>query len=319
MKFNLFILAVAALFIISLMPGCGKSEIIDYDEVNQVWEQQIVLVDTYFKAVESSDNAEGIIKAMGAFSKNIDTLAPRFNAILEKYAAFKTKIDKEKADEGQLSPELREKEIGIAKMVATLVFTENLANIKMSRYVEDTNVEAAKKKLLDTIKNIKLEASLKNEEICKEHVNKIARGDITGSAKVEGFFKRLRRANISAKFKITMRNMLFVSTGVARYVMEKGKAPEVSELSQLKTYENFVPAYLKVIPLEDAWGNYLYYKADGKNYWLGSAATDSKFNGFQQQGAYEDFTTRNIVLYNGKFIYAPKAAPEKQQAPPAAK
>lgn len=116
-------------------------------------------------------------------------------------------------------------------------------------------------------------------------------------------------ASQKAKQNATMADMKTIATAIDMYIVDKMVAPQGNSIAEIRV--QLEPAYIRQLPLKDAWGNDFAYGI-GKNktdYYLGSGGRDGIFNGFDQNGMYSilnvnDFD-HDIVLRNGDFVYHP--------------
>ncbi len=316
MKRNALFLFLIFVLIAGLLisTGCKKREEIEYDWVNELWEQQIVQIDTYISNMEKAKDAEETAAAIDTFTQDLDEIIPRFNVLFDKYPAFKEKIKKERAEQGKLTSETRKNEEAMAKLIAVGLFTETIVKMRMRKFKDRPVVVEARQRLIEIQKKMKLDDSFKKDVEAGDQYSKLVAGQMTGSPKVEEFFKKLRRASVTSRLKITMRNIFLLGRAIEAFKSDYTYAPKVTELDQLKTYADFVPKYIKELPLEDGWGNYLYYKEEGANYWIGSAGSDGNFLGFAQKGFYTEFEGTDVIYSNGRFICAPKMGKASKKA-----
>lgn len=305
MKINVLLLISILIAGLLVSTGCGGRDEIKYDQVNELWEQQIVQIDIYISSMEKLKNAEEAAAAIDTFARNLDEIIPRFNELFEKYPAFKVKVEKERAEQTKPSQEILKKEEAMAKLIAVGLFTETIVKMKVSKFKDRPVVVKARQRLIEIQRKMKLYDSLKNEVEAGYQYSKLVVGQMTGSPMVEKFFKKLRRASVTSRLKITMRNIFLLGRAIEAFKSDYPYAPKVKELDQLENYADFVPKYIKELPLEDGWGNYLYYKAEGADYWIGSAGSDGNFLGFAQKGFYIDFEGNDVIYSNGGFICAP--------------
>ncbi len=122
----------------------------------------------------------------------------------------------------------------------------------------------------------------------------------------------LLTAQAKGKQKATMGDLKMISVAVAMYIEDKGYAPKVKTMAELKTA--LEPFYIKKLPMKDAWGHDLLYiqgiagKADA--YCIASSGRDGVFAGFEQAGFYPvtamDHFNQDIILCSGVFTYGPK-------------
>ncbi|UCH97356.1 MAG: type II secretion system protein GspG [Candidatus Aminicenantes bacterium] len=114
------------------------------------------------------------------------------------------------------------------------------------------------------------------------------------------------------KQKATMVDMKTISNAIESYITDNDKAPEGKTLAEIK--DQLQPFYIKVLPLEDAWGNeFHYYHGTGDKkavYAIGSGGRDGIFNGWDQTGFYVLTEIKHfgndIIIANGRFTYGPK-------------
>lgn len=294
---------------IVLIFGCGSKDGIDTDDVNELWEKQILEIETLITQLEQAKHTQQITDAVTAFTRDLEKNIPRFNELYAKYPAFKERVQKQEAKGEELSTDTREKKDAMIKLIAVGLFTENIGKIQAQKYKDQGEMEEALKKLAEVQSMLYLDETLRNEPEVGVQYNNLVGGRMTGSPKVQPFFEKLHMAGLTSMLKMTIRNMIVMGKAIKAYITDKGYAPKVAELDQLKTYEDFIPKYIKdekSLPLEDAWGNYLYYKAEGSNYWIGSAGSDGKFRGFAQKGSYTEMEGKDVILSNDRFIYFPQ-------------
>lgn len=314
-KRNSLRLIVALIIGFLLCPGCGKKDDIDYEQANTLWEQQIILIDNYISEVEGSTKPEITVKAMDTFARGLDNLVPPLNELFVKYPAFKAKINKETEKSTSLNGETQKKQEIMLKLFAVGLFTESLVKMKENQLKAIPEMDAAQKRLLAVYEKLKLDNSLKTETGVTDVYNRLVQGEITGNKnpKVEKFFEKLRKAGITSRLKITMRNMYILGLAIESFKADYFYVPDIVDVDQLKTYGDFVSKYLsryikagQPLPLDDGWGNYFYYKSADRDYWIGSGGSDGYFSGFDQKGMYTDLERSDVIYSNGKFIYFPQ-------------
>jgi len=294
---------------ILLVPGCGSKDGIDTDDVNELWENQILGIETLITQLEQAKHTQQVTDAVTAFTRDMEKYIPRFNELYAKYPAFKERVQKQEAEGGELSADTREKKEAMIKLIAVGLFSENIGKIQAQKYKDQADMQEALQKLAEVQSTLYLDETLRNEPEVGVQYNNLVGGQMTGSPKVRPFFEKLRMAGLTSMLKMTIRDMIVMGKAIKTFITDKGYAPKVTELDQLKTYEDFIPRYIKdekSLPLEDAWGNYLYYKAEGSNYWLGSAGSDGEFRGFAQKGSYTEMEGKDVILSNDRFIYFPQ-------------
>jgi hypothetical protein len=116
------------------------------------------------------------------------------------------------------------------------------------------------------------------------------------------------------KLKATMSDMKTIGLVVKSYSEDLGHAPKADTIKAFAGMTQ--PFYIRTCPLEDGWGNRLLYKFDKKNpmsYWVASAGSDGKFDGFDQKGTWDPAVDKgqDIVFFNGTFVCGPKKGVEK--------
>lgn len=117
------------------------------------------------------------------------------------------------------------------------------------------------------------------------------------------------------KLKVTMGDMKAIGRAIESFIEDWTYAPKAGSIQELAAYSEtsrgktyrFSPFYIRVVQIKDAWEHDFFYKADGKDYWIGSGGSDGQFKGFDQQGTWDSKNDggRDIVFSNGKFVYGP--------------
>lgn len=315
MKRNVLVLMIVFIVGLLLSTACGRKDDIDIDQAQNLWEKQIILIDNYISEVENSTKPEVTTKAMDTFARGLDDLIPRLNELFARYAAFKERVRKESGDKSGVSPDIQKKQEAILKLIAAGLFTESLVKMKEGQLKAIPQLDEAQKRLMAVQGKLKLDDFLKKEVGVAEVYNRLVEGRITGNAnpKVEKFFEKLRRASITSRMKITMRNMYILGLAIESFKAEYSYVPDVVEVDQLRTYGDFVSKFLsryikpgQPLPLDDGWGNYFYYKSADRDYWIGSGGSDGKFSGFDQRGVYTNLENSDVIYSNAKFVYLPK-------------
>lgn len=292
-----------------LNTGCGSKDGIDTDDVNELWEQQILHIDTLVTGLSEAKETQQITGAIDDFARKLEELIPEFNELYAKYPAFKERMEKEKTEENKLSDKTLAKNEAMAKLIVVGLFTENIIKIQENKYKGQADIRDALQKLVTLQATMNIDDNLKGEAEVGVQYNNLVSGRMTGSPKVQKFFEKLRKASVTSTLKVTIRNMIQLGRAIHAYRAERGYPPKITEIDQLKTYEDFISKYAADgthLPLEDGWGNYLYYKTDENDYWLGSAGSDGRFEGFAQKGMYTDVEGKDVILSNGRFIYYPQ-------------
>lgn len=309
MKIYKLIISIILITGIAAISGCGSKDGINTENVNELWENQILRIETLLTSLEQAKESQQVSAAIAAFTRDLEENIPQFNDLYAKYPAFKERIEKETAEGKELSPETLEKKEAVTKAIAVGLFTQNIGKIQSQKYKDLTGMQEALQKLEEILNTMVLGENLRSEPEVGVLYNDLVAGRMTGSPKVRNFFEKLRKAGISSMLKITIRDMIVMGKAIKAFIADKGYAPKVTELDQLITYEDFIPKYIKdekSLHLEDAWGNYLYYEADGSNYRIGSAGSDGKFEGFAQKGSYTEMEGKDVILSNDRFIYFPR-------------
>ncbi len=315
MKRNILMLMIVITVGILLSTVCSRKDDIDYDRAQILWEQQIMIIDNYIGEVEKSTKPEVTVKAMDTFAHDLDDLIPRLNELFAKYPAFKERVKKESGEKSGMSPDTQKKQEAMLKLIAAGLFTESLVKMKEGQLKAIAQLDEAQKRLLAVQGKLKLDDSLKKETGVDEVYTRLVQGQFTGNAnpKVEKFFEKMRRASITSRLKITMRNMYILGLAIESFKAGYSYVPDVVEVDQLRTYGDFVSKYLsryikpgQPLPLDDGWGNYFYYKSADRDYWIGSGGSDGKFSGFDQKGIYTDLGKNDVIYSNGKFVYLPQ-------------
>lgn len=316
MNRNALILSLVLVVGMVLSVGCGKGDDIDAGDVNELWEEQVILIDTYITGVETAKEEKQAEAAVDSFAQSLEDTVPQFNEWFGKYPAFKEKMEKEQEKKSGLSPETLQKQEAMAKLIAVGLFTENIVEMEVGPFKAGPGVQEARKRLLAVQEKMQFQHAVRTDVKAVEQLSKMVHGQMTGSTnpQVVKFFEKLRRASITSRLKITMRNMYVLGLAIESFKADYSYAPQVKELDQLKSYEDFIPKYIKdegSLPLEDGWGNYLYYREDGRDYWVGSAGSDGEFRGFAQKGLYSELAGSDLIYHNGRFVYAPQLAAQQ--------
>ena len=276
-----------------LMNTACRQERVKFEEAQAIWEQQVMAINAYIDGMSKAGTAQEMVEKIDNFANEIEEMIPRINQLLVKFSADQAKAGKSENET-------------MAKLMAVVRFTENLGKMNIKKYGTDPDVLKAREKLSFTFTNIKDENLSIEEESIKSEYSNLVEGKITGGEQLEKLSAKLGNASLSSKMKITMAILLSTGRGIQSFINDYEYAPDVKKLDELNYYKNFVPLYMKQLSTKDAWGNDLYYKADGDNFWLGSAGSDGKFEGFDQQGHYSDLAGRDIILTGKEFVYGPK-------------
>lgn len=303
MKKNLLISVIFVVigFIMILAPGCGKKDPFDAGNVTDIWVEQLILLDNHINGLEKIKTPQEAAGLISDFSAKLDIMVPKFNLILEKFPEFKKQMETQ--------PDAK-KEEAVYRLIAVGLFTDNVVNMQVQRFKKNKDLAEPLKQLVEIQKKMKLDGEPRSDSRVEEMFNKFVYGQWNDvDPRVEKFFVRLRKASLTSRLKITMTNMYILGRAIESFRAQNGYSPQVTDISQLKTYEEFIPKYIKdekSLPMEDGWGNYLYYKAGlNKDYWIGSGGSDGKFNGFDQKGLYSEIVANDVVFFNGRFIYGP--------------
>ncbi len=276
-----------------LMNTACRQERVKFEEAQAVWEQQVRAINAYIDGMAQSRTSQEMVEKIDVFANDMEELIPRINQLLVKFTS-----DQTTAGTGENET--------MAKLLAVVRFTENLGKMNIKKYRSDAEVMKAREKLSFTFTNIKDENLTIDEELIKKEYANLVEGKISGGENLEKLSVKLGNAGLSSKVKITMAILLSTGRGIQSFINDYEYAPDVKKLDELNYYKNFVPLYMKQLSTKDAWGNDLYYRADGDSFWVGSAGSDGKFEGFDQQGHYTDLTGRDIILTGTKFVYGPK-------------
>ncbi len=99
-----------------------------------------------------------------------------------------------------------------------------------------------------------------------------------------------------------------VGDSIMQYVILTGKAPDISDISELKSGE--FSHFKKLKTLTDGWGNdFLYYRDsdDDSSFYIASSGKDGKFEGWEQKGRYNitelNHYNMDVIYSNGSFLY----------------
>jgi len=285
-------LIVSGIALVLTNTAC-RQERVKFEEAQAIWEQQVRAVNAYIDGISNAKTAREMVEKIDTFTSEMEELIPRINQLLVKFSS-------DQSDPGKGENET------MAKLLAVVQFTENLGKMNIKKFGTDPDVMKAREKLTFTFTNIKDEnLSIDNETIKQEYAN-IVEGRSTGGENIEKLSRKLGNAGLSSKMKITMAILLTTGRGIQSFIKDYDYAPDVKTLDELNYYKNFVPLYMKQLATKDAWGNDLYYRADGDNFWIGSAGSDGKFEGFDQQGYYTELEGKDIILSGTTFVFGPK-------------
>jgi hypothetical protein len=156
--------------------------------------------------------------------------------------------------------------------------------------------------------------------ICQVHEGKVQEmwhGDNSLQEFLKHGFKLKPPApkTLEGKLRATMGDMKTIGLAMKAFIEDWAYAPKTESIRELETCSvthqgkvyRFSPFYIKVVPTKDAWDHYFFYKADGKDYWIGSGGSDGQFDGFDQQGTWDSKNDQgqDIVFSNGTFVYGP--------------
>jgi general secretion pathway protein G len=113
------------------------------------------------------------------------------------------------------------------------------------------------------------------------------------------------------KQKATMGDIKSVGTALEVYATDNSMIPSEASLTVLSTENYFIPFYIKVIPLSDAWGTPWDYTPDAfptDQYAITSWGRDKTLGGFAtemyQVTEMKDFDN-DITFSNGQFTLGP--------------
>jgi hypothetical protein len=118
--------------------------------------------------------------------------------------------------------------------------------------------------------------------------------------------KEKRKKNETRKqnpVEVTMDDLEGIGFTIDAYKEDTGKVPETDSLEKVA---EVIKEYYSFRTLMDIWGNPFLYQAEGDTYWVASAGSDGKFDGFNQTGQYDPDETKDIIFSNGAFTYRPK-------------
>jgi hypothetical protein len=125
--------------------------------------------------------------------------------------------------------------------------------------------------------------------------------------------------NLKEQYRQAMKNLEILRTGMLDYLNDFNDAPKAKTFKEMIEQDignglSFPEFYLEQIPenqvpLKDVWGNEFIYKSQNEKFWLASAGSDGKFEGFGQEGVYLDadkeIAGKDIIISNEGFIYFP--------------
>lgn len=296
---------------LTVTTGCGKKDPVDTEAVGTLWEQQILYIGSFVGKMETVKEEEAAIAAIHAFAENLEETGPQFTRWYAEYPPFMERVKKEMEEDNELSNKTMQRTEALAKLIAVGMFSDSVVKMQVRKFGEVEGMKDGLKRLSTAVTACIPDDTLKSDKEAGKQYDKLVMGEMTGSPKVEAFFTKLRNAALTSRLKITMINMQFMGRAIEAFKKAKGYAPKISDLEELKDYENFVPEFSDKLVLDDAWGNYFYYKADGADYWLAGAGSDGKFLGFEQKGFYTQLENSDLIYSNGRFIFAPRMNSKK--------
>ena len=121
------------------------------------------------------------------------------------------------------------------------------------------------------------------------------------------------------KYQKAMEDLKYFKDAILDYLIDNTNAPKAKTMAELIQQDvgnglSFTVFYLEQIPedqvpLKDPWGNDYLYKYDKRKFWIASAGSDGKFDGFSQRGAYTDsedeLDGKDIIVSNNGFLLFP--------------
>ena len=124
----------------------------------------------------------------------------------------------------------------------------------------------------------------------------------------------LLSASQKARQRATMADMKSIGTAIESYMTDFFQAPADLTFgnASLKAF------YIKKSPATDGWGNTWEYQSDKEIYYIGSAARDGVFLGFDQEGSYRINTeadlNKDLIFSNGSFMFGPGQVAESSSS-----
>lgn len=126
-------------------------------------------------------------------------------------------------------------------------------------------------------------------------------------------------AGIKEKYRKTVEDLKYFKDAILDYLVDNTNAPKAKTMAELIRQDvgnglSFTVFYLEQIPedqvpLKDPWGNEFLYKHDKRRFWIASAGSDGKFDGFNQTGAYTDSENelegKDVIVSNNGFLLLP--------------
>lgn len=134
MKRLFSILTIISLFLI--LSACGGG-----DTPESVMNNYLDLMDNYMNDMEKADSADDIVDVLEAFSKKMETLAPRMKAIMEKHPELKGMKG------GKLPEEYKDINDRMQKIMPRMMGVFG----KMMKYGNDPKVKEAQKKFQEAM------------------------------------------------------------------------------------------------------------------------------------------------------------------------
>jgi len=109
------------------------------------------------------------------------------------------------------------------------------------------------------------------------------------------------------KYVIAMKELQTLGMAVESYVTDNDQSPEAGTIKELQA--KISPFHIRVMPLNDPWGNpYLYKKTGPDGYAVACSGYDGSFEGFHQEGSYsaDQLTGQDIIYDDGGFSLSPQ-------------
>lgn len=273
-----------------LIAGCRKNTL-DVERVENLLEDQSILIQKYIDGIQMAGKLEDVTGRMQEYLEGIHRLTPDINYHLDAARSSRDRLTE------------AQKKV-LARMVGVLRLMDNLVQMDLQRFGNHSRIAEMQKSLAAAYQEIDVSDLPLEEEQIKKAYDDLMEGRIQGDGALANLARQMGKASVRSKLKITLRIVADLGKAVNEYVEEYGFAPEIDSVNDLHLYPRFAP-YFRDLTIKDAWGNDLYYRADGPRFWIASAGSDGKFQGFDQEGVYRDYSGRDLIFSGKRFVFWP--------------
>ncbi|HDP95078.1 MAG TPA: hypothetical protein ENN40_06940 [Candidatus Aminicenantes bacterium] len=276
--------------VLLMVAGC-RNRTLDVERVENLLEDQSILIQKYIDGIQMAGKLEDVTDRMQEYLSGIHRLTPDINLHLDAAR---------RSGNALKDPQKN----ALARMVSILRLMEHLVQMELQRFGNHSRIAEMQTALVEAYQQIDVADLPVKEERIRQAYNDLLEGRIHGDGALANLSRHLGRASLTSKLKITMHTLTELGKALAQYVEEYGYAPEIDSINDLHLYPRFAP-YFRNLIIKDAWGNDLYYRSDGARFWIASAGSDGKFQGFDQEGVYRDYFGRDLIFSGKRFVFWP--------------